>query len=267
MEDKTKKIMAITSSALMLTTMSVGSAIAEAGTGDSTALAATESNVQDVSKSTSIKVVEGVFSYTQGEITPTSAIKEAFASASKYLCGSGYVDGASEAVSPQDWTIAVHGDVENAYSATLAEMSEKGAAKLTMMCTCAGNPAGGIASADADVLGVSVASIMDEARVFESANTVVFKSSDGYEIALPLRYVKQKFSIIAYDINGEPVANSMGGSNQLWLGATAASYFARDVVEITFETRDTPPPRPGSAEAGDAYANVPNVCITQGEEI
>lgn len=268
MEDKAKKFVAVTGSVLMLTTVGVGSAVAVEGDGGPSAgIAAAEENAQDAPGKASADVVEGVFSYTQGDVSPTSVLKEKFATAAKYLCGSGLVDSASESVAPEDWTIAVNGDVENAYSATLEEMSEKGTAKITMMCSCAGNPAGGTAVADADALGVSISSIMQEAQVFDTANTAVFKSADGYEIALPLSYITQKFSIIAYDINGEPVANSMGGSNQLWLGATAASYFARDVTEITFETRETPPPRPGSAEAGDTYANVPNVCVTQGEEI
>ncbi len=83
---------------------------------------------------------------------------------------------------------------------------------------------------------------------------------------MPAIYVQQHFSLIAYRINGEPVANSMGGVNQLWLGSTAASYFARNVESITFETRQTPPPVPGTEEAGDAYANVPSVSFTEGGE-
>ena len=82
-------------------------------------------------------------------------------------------------------------------------------------------------------------------------------------MAVPLFYVQQRYSVLAFNLNGEPLANSMGGANQLWLGSTAASYFAQDVVEITFESRQTPPPTPGTAEAGDAYATVPNVSIVQ----
>lgn len=66
-------------------------------------------------------------------------------------------------------------------------------------------------------------------------------------------------------INGEKLDASIGGDNQLWLGSTSGSYFARDIVSISIETRQTPPPAPGTAEAGDSYANVPNVAIVSSE--
>lgn len=141
------------------------------------------------------------------------------------------------------------------------------AAQVTMGCSCAGNPAGGLAAGNADVLGVTMLSIMNRANVAEDVNTIVFTSSDGYEIALPFYYVAQRFSLIAFDIAGEPVANSMGGTNQLWLGSTAANYFARDVATITFETREIAPPTPGTAQAGDTYANVPNISVTDGAAV
>ncbi len=96
------------------------------------------------------------------------------------------------------------------------------------------------------------------------SNTVVFGSADGYEVALPLDYVFNRYAPIVFDVNGAPLAESMGGVNQLWLGSTSARYFARDIVSITLESRQTPPPKPGSAEAEDAYANLPNVGVFYG---
>lgn len=69
------------------------------------------------------------------------------------------------------------------------------------------------------------------------------------------------------DVNGSPIAESAGGTNQLWLGSTSARYFARDITGITLEKRQTPPPAPGSDEADDEYANLPNVGVYFGGEI
>ena len=69
------------------------------------------------------------------------------------------------------------------------------------------------------------------------------------------------------DVNGSPIAQSAGGTNQLWLGSTSARYFARDITGITLEKRQTPPPAPGSDEADDEYANLPNVGVYFGGEI
>lgn len=59
----------------------------------------------------------------------------------------------------------------------------------------------------------------------------------------------------------------VGGTNQLWLGATSANYFARDIVSIALEERETPPSSPSSDEARAAYQNLPNVGVLLGGEI
>lgn len=270
MNGNAKKAFGVAGSAIMLVSLGAGGAAAatqreaHADSAIDQVEQQAEIAIQNVSE---IDRVQGSFSYVQGEIASIETIRKNLATASKYLCGSEAAGASSEAVPPEDWVIAVKGDVANSYYATIAELTETGAAQLTMGCSCIGNPADGTASANAEVLGVTMQSIIERAGVSGEANTIVFTSADGYEIAIPLFYVMQHFSLIAYDINGEPVANSMGGSNQLWLGSTAASYFSRDIVEISFESRETPPPTPGTEAAGDAYANVPNVSFAEGGEL
>ena len=205
--------------------------------------------------------VEGVFSFTQGKIDSNATIRTAMAP--QYLCGAAPLTTDESAVPAAQWTITVTGDVANAFTATQEELVEEHAAQLTMSCSCAGNVAGGRASITAKVLGIDLKSIMADAQVNQGVNTIVFTCADGYEIALPLLYVVQHYSILATGINDEPVNNSMGGTNQLWIGSTAANYYARNVVRISFETWDNPPARPGldSSEA----ANVPNISIIASE--
>ena len=78
----------------------------------------------------------------------------------------------------------------------------------------------------------------------------------------------QRASLIVYEVGGAPLSDSMGGTNQLWLGSTAARYFTRDVVEIRVEALDegSLPPAPGTPEAGDRYANRPNVGVLSGSQ-
>lgn len=267
MNDTAKKAFGVAGSAMMLVSLGAGGA-AVAMQQEAHAEPAAERQAGTGERAmTEVDRVKGSFSYTQDEITPVDEIKKNLATASKYLCGANGADGGAEEASPENWVISVKGDVAHPYFATISEMTKTGAAQLTMGCSCIGNPADGAASANADVLGVTLQSIIEQAIVSDDANTVVFTSADGYAIELPLFYVMQHFSLIAYDINGEPVANSMGGSNQLWLGSTAASYFSRDIVEISFETRVTPPPTPGTKAAGDFYANVPNVSFVEGGEL
>ena len=112
--------------------------------------------------------------------------------------------------------------------------------------------------------GVRISYIAHLANPAETVNTIVFTCEDGYQIALPWTYVKQRISVLVFSVCDEPIANSMGGYNQLWLGSTAANYFGRNVVRITFETRETPPATPWTPEAGDRYDNMPSLSILDG---
>lgn len=227
--------------------------VADAQTGDSWSSTSTATEASETTAGSGVverDKVEGSFSFTQGEVTPTGVIARNLSGSSTVLCGNEGV-ATGEAASYEDWVVEVMGEVSNPFTATLAEMSDvQGTASLVMGCSCLGNPVDGRASANADVLGISFASIVERAGVAEGVNTVVFTSADGYEVALSLFYVKQHFTILAYELNGEPVANSMGGTCQLWLGSTAASYYARDVTQIRFESRDQEPNRPDIADIG-----------------
>lgn len=217
----------------------------------------------------------GTFSYSQDTVTPTPAIARAFGGVDRVLCGAGegsetVVPDGSASPDAMSWQITVDGDgVGQAYTATLGDLAQTGSYRAVMGCTCLGNPADGRATANADVCGVTLSSIFDKASLAEGANVVTFVSSDGTSQSLPLSYVLQRTSLIVYQVNGEPVANSMGGTNQLWLGSTAARYFTRDVVEIRVDAvpDDEVPAAPGTVEAGDSYANRPNVGVLSGESL
>ena len=97
------------------------------------------------------------------------------------------------------------------------------------------------------------------ASPIEGANTITFTSRDGYQVALPLQYVLQRYSLIVTTVNGEAAADAVGCANQLWLGGTSARSFARDVVSISI-TRETEPP----AAPGSGTGAAPNVGIMEG---
>lgn len=211
--------------------------------------------------------VEGLFSFEQTGVSSPAEIKNAFNRSSKHLCGSTLTAiGGFQEASHHDWRIKVSGEVGHAFSATLDDLAQgKGKARVVLGCSCAGNRAGGRGTVNAEVSGVTLSSIIEQAAISEGVNTVVFVSSDGYEVALPLNYVTSRYSIIVYEVNGQDIADSIGGANQLWLGSTSAQYFSRNIVEVSFEARDAPPPAPGTAESRDSYSNVPGVGVSRVE--
>ena len=203
--------------------------------------------------------VEGAFSFTQQEVTPNDVIARSLYEASSVLCGA-----TRTAMSPaeaQEWTITVSGDVETSFTATVSELATTGKARMIMGCTCAGNPVDGRATANAHIEGITVASILARAQVLPGVNTITFVSEDGYRVSLPLSYVAQRYSIIVYGMNGDGLCEVAGAANQLWLGSTAAKYFGQNVREIILSTEEVAPAAPGTPEAGDTYANLPNVSV------
>lgn len=259
MDTKIKKTAGVATSALLLASM--GAAGVAAVSPDEGVAAPAEAAVATQHEQGCILCadVQGLFAFTQGAVSNNADLLQV-AKASKYLCAS--EGGAAVAALPADqWEVKVQGAVGNAFEATLGEMAEEGSASIVMGCSCAGNPAGGVASANAEVLGVRFSYIVEQAQVAPGANTVVFTAADGYEMALPLSYVMQKFSLIAFNVNGEPIDNTIGGSCQLWLGSTAASCYVRDVTAITFEERDVVPAAPRIGQ------NLPNASITDGETL
>jgi DMSO/TMAO reductase YedYZ molybdopterin-dependent catalytic subunit len=50
--------------------------------------------------------------------------------------------------------------------------------------------------------GVSLAALIDEAGAKTSANTVIFRSADGYSTSVPLAYIRQKNILLAFKMNG-----------------------------------------------------------------
>lgn len=214
-----------------------------------------------------LPVVDGQFAFTQGEASSNDEIRRHIGDASKYLCGSNLVNRAGE-TSAEDWQIRVGGTVDNEAVVTFGELlNSDEMQRLILGCACAGNPANGTAAVNAEVTGIPLSVLIKQVAPAAETNTVVFTSDDGYSVALPMAYVTSHLGMLVFDVNGAPLADSVGGTNQLWMGGTSANYFARNIQSITFEARDTAPLSPSSPEAREVYQNLPNVGVLYGGEV
>lgn len=215
---------------------------------------------QAAARVTSPQVV-GTFSATQTELTPLDQVVRTFGNGSYNLC-SDVLRTESAVAAPvadvMDWTISITGDVANPYAITMQEVADKGNASSIMGCTCAGNPAAGVATINAEVTGPSIAALVDEAAPAADANALTFVAADGSEVSVPLWYVYTRPALVAYQIDGEPLVDTLGAANQVWIGSTSANHFVRDIVEIRVEALDEEPAMPGD---GIEYANVPNASV------
>ncbi len=224
--------------------------------------------VEGLSSRVSVPAVTGSFSFTQSEVASNDWLFRNLAEGSRYLCGATSSAAASK-VDAGEWLLTVDGNVGRTVSATVSEVAQDVEMRSVVMgCSCLGNPADGRASANALVKGLPVDAVVALAEPEAAANTVVFTSADGYQVALPLEFLDANECLLVFDVNGSELEESVGGTNQLWLGSTPASYFARDVVGITVETRGVPPVDPLSAESQRMWdANLPNVGVLLGGEV
>lgn len=234
--------------------------------GDGAGAAAVASDQERVaSQDVQLDRVEGRFSFDQTAVDGNETIAKAIGKASATLCGASEANDFPSTGTGEAWDVEVGGDVRESFVLAEADLDENDYELRAMKCACAGNPADGKSTVGAQVAGVPLTDIIQRAQPNEGVNTIVFTSSDGFEVALPLKYVTQRASILVYKINDECLDASVGGNNQLWLGMTSARYFARDIVKVEFEARETPPPAPGSADEREAYPNNPNVGVLSGQ--
>jgi DMSO/TMAO reductase YedYZ molybdopterin-dependent catalytic subunit len=58
--------------------------------------------------------------------------------------------------------------------------------------------------------GVPLAGLFDEAGAKPAANTVIFRSADGYSTSLPLAYIRSKNILLAFRMNGLTLPEARG---------------------------------------------------------
>ena len=226
-----------------------------------------EESVSDVR---AVSNLEGTFAWNQDAVTGNEELRHVlYEGVSQYLCGvhgnvAEVAQGASslnQAVTDGDRIVAlrVEGDVRNSFVATIEECLDEAPIQTVLGCTCAGNPADGRASANAEVTGFTVAALLERAQPVEEANAITFTAQDGYAVTLPLSYVQQRHSVIVTEVGGAAIDEALGCQNQLWLGATSARSFVRDVVSIKVESL---PQEPGVPTLQGL--NQPNVGVVEG---
>ena len=151
MTTSAKAIGAAASSLILLGSAALAAAPAVMDiTADASPAAATQqaTEASAAAEATGVQRVEGQFSYDQGVVTSNETIASVFAKAAATLCQTTAAIKVSVAGLPT-------------MEATVAEMAEEeGADSYVLGCSCASNAPGGGAIANAEVSGVSLASLM-----------------------------------------------------------------------------------------------------------
>lgn len=169
--------------------------------------------------------VQGDFAFDQAVTTPTDDVFSLFGTVATSLCAKpGYALGN---VDVEDHYVNVSGKVQKAHSFSLKDIKQMAQESNHIVCSCGS----GNAVAQIDVTGIPVSLLVEMADIAPDVNTITVKSSDGYGIAMPLQYVLDHEALLVYQINGQDIP-AEEGSLQLFMPATVAKYFTRQVAEI-----------------------------------
>lgn len=176
--------------------------------------------------------VQGEFSFHQDAVTPTDQIFSLFGTVATGVCAKPNF-AMNNDVDEADYYVNVSGTLKKEQHISLAQLKQQKSQTKKLVCSCAT----GESLAQAAVTGVPVSEILKLADLDKDANTITFKSDDGYGKKMPLSYVLDKEALIVYAINGEEVPTGV----QVWMPGTVASYFTRRVAEIEVSHEDETP--------------------------
>ena len=210
--------------------------------------------------------MQGRFSYTQDLITTTEALSRDMTGVSSILHGDAHAASNQDPALADAWQVEVCGLVGLPMLTTMSALGQRFSRKRVMSYTCSENPADGRATANVEITGVPLRDILDQADVSRDANAVRFVSTDRYSVDLPLDYVRSHDTYLVNEVNGQRLVDVTGAANQLWVGATSAHWYVRDVnrIELLRVGADRMPVTPGSPADTEPYANRPNVGALRG---
>jgi hypothetical protein len=113
-------------------------------------------------------------------------------------------------VGPNRWRLEVGGLVENSLSISYEEMKSLPQVEQYATLECIDNKVGGDLIGNALWRGVSMKDILERAGVKQGVKDIVLRASDEYSDSIPLEKAMLEGTILAYEMNGEPLTASHG---------------------------------------------------------
>ncbi|HKY04912.1 MAG TPA: molybdopterin-dependent oxidoreductase, partial [Blastocatellia bacterium] len=108
------------------------------------------------------------------------------------------------------WRLEVAGNVESPYSLGLDELRELPSTELYATLECIDNKVGGELIGNALWRGVRLKDLLARAGLKEGVKDVVLRASDDYADSIPLDRALADYTLLAYEMNGEPLSAAHG---------------------------------------------------------
>lgn len=114
-------------------------------------------------------------------------------------------------VSKDDWSLRIHGMVDNEMELTFADLLERPMIERPITLSCVSNQVGGDLVGNAVWQGVRMKDLLDEAGIDSEATQVVSRSIDGWSCGSPTSIIMDgRDAMVAIAMNGEPLPAEHG---------------------------------------------------------
>ena len=117
---------------------------------------------------------------------------------------------ASRAVVLDDWTLDVTGLVERPFRLTWSDLLALPRQEQMHTVECIGNPVGGRLIGNVTWSGAPFKAVLEQAMLKSNAAFVGFSCEDEYTTMVPLEQVMHERSMLAYEMDGEPLLATHG---------------------------------------------------------
>ena len=117
------------------------------------------------------------------------------------------------------YRLDIDGEVESPLSLSLADIKTLPAHTKMRTLECISNPVGGELIGNATWTGVAMAALLQQAGLKSAGHHLRLESLDGYHTGIPVSLALEEHSLLAYQMNGEPLPAKHGYPlRALWPG-------------------------------------------------
>lgn len=113
-------------------------------------------------------------------------------------------------VDAKEWVLTVKGLVDAPFNINYDEIKSMDSREQFATLSCISNKIGGGLVSTALWKGIPLKDLLARAKVKPGAKYIVFRCSDGYDVGIPLESGLMDGTILAYDMNNEPLTNDHG---------------------------------------------------------
>ncbi len=113
-------------------------------------------------------------------------------------------------VDAKEWLLTVKGLVDTPLNINYDEIKSMDSIEQFATLSCISNKIGGDLVSTALWKGIPLKDLLTRAQVKPGAKYIVFRCSDGYDVGIPLESGLMDGTILAYEMNNEPLTNDHG---------------------------------------------------------